>query len=1045
MKTQNSGARDTSLWGCPSLRGCSASRLPLQFSPSALRNYEINRENGTATDVPNRPFPTAGLEFCQDFFKNFDWEEDSGRGYPGKDSRGNKERYWFVVKHRQSGQRIEGFYQEPNYEKGFPDAKKEYWYRVCFTDTENPAIRAWMKEKDLNYLDRIQRTNPALYQQETTAHPGIHQKQLTRQCERGVVVGGEQKKQAVSLASKKQGKEKKEKRRKKEESSKKKSSRRHHPEAGAALPDVPRGKVKTIYAYQSPQGSGQLSFPAGSLLDLLSDEGKWLRCQNQAGDVGMVPSICVEKAKKSPKGGAVAELPPMLVVEGDFSSSPVNRLQATQKEGGPIKVPTILGREPVPLPKHPRKQAKQYVNVLYDYTPDDLATGLVCHEDERLTLLDDSDETWCWCQNERKQKGYVPSNYLEKVEVKNKRGALKADNGLQGKEVETAAGPLPQVPDVVPSLPQAPAVGSVRAVYGYQASQPDQLTFVFDERLEVLRDDGDWWQCRKQSGEVGLVPRNYVMKADEEVSLASEAVTPPLPTPPSPSPSPNPSLGIGSHSAEHLVDYADLRFGRLLGRGGFGEVYRGTSSVHGEVAIKKLLQHKLTATLEAEFRHEAAVMVKMRHPNVLTLYGVVLIPECCMVLEFMARGSLYDVLHSEEPLSWQMRYQVGLDAARGLLYLHGKHILHRDLKSLNVLLDERNKAKLADFGLSKIKVSSSQTHNAGIAGTTQWIAPELFRGERYTPACDVYSLAMVLWELLSRQIPYRNQVPGVIPEWIKSGGRETLPPDSPDSLQALVSDCWKPQPRERPKIREVVSKLQANPITDSTLIPSPHVQGARAADEDASVWSGEPLDTEPNERSGRPAPVSTGWFDSATPASTPSPSATPKTGQPKREQTHDSGWWMQSGTGSAEGQRRGANQRGRANQRGGMRGRGNIGGGSASPGPAGASPSLFQPVGQGRGPSLIPVMTPPPRLEGDGDVFEALAKGNCQARDARQLSFMKGDKLTVIEKQPSGWWMCELNGKRGLAAGSWLQLVEPEAPQQQGGSESSSSMSSGYV
>lgn len=179
MKTQNFGQ---------------ASSAPLHSTPrlsvydslarGAVKDYRENRENGSETDDPKSPFPIAGfdaldiksstwqgLEKWPDssgrhwweitlndgcVIKDFYWTEDKARGYPDKS---NKDRYWFIIHHGATGTKIEGFSQEPDYEKGFPDKDKYYWYYIKYT--ECGAIKAWMEEKDRNYLARIKREEEA--------------------------------------------------------------------------------------------------------------------------------------------------------------------------------------------------------------------------------------------------------------------------------------------------------------------------------------------------------------------------------------------------------------------------------------------------------------------------------------------------------------------------------------------------------------------------------------------------------------------------------------------------------------------------------------------------------------------------------------------------------------------------------------------------------------------------------------------------------------------------------------------------------------------
>ena len=215
-----------------------------------------------------------------------------------------------------------------------------------------------------------------------------------------------------------------------------------------------------------------------------------------------------------------------------------------------------------------------------------------------------------------------------------------------------------------------------------------------------------------------------------------------------------------------------------------------------------LFRSKETIEHENDFEHEVAVMLKLRHPNILTLYGIVLKPEF-MVIELM-EGSLYDVLHSLEILKWPRRYSMALDVARGLAYLHSgaTPILHRDLKSLNILLDASYRAKLSDFGLSRVKAVNSSEFEAGKAGTAFWIAPELHLqpGVSFTTFCDVYSLGIVFWEMLTRKTPSSVYID------VTQGSRGYLaeiPSDAPKSFIDIEQRCWAQNSADRPTAQAV--------------------------------------------------------------------------------------------------------------------------------------------------------------------------------------------------------------------------------------------------
>lgn len=262
----------------------------------------------------------------------------------------------------------------------------------------------------------------------------------------------------------------------------------------------------------------------------------------------------------------------------------------------------------------------------------------------------------------------------------------------------------------------------------------------------------------------------------------------------------------------------------LLSRGGYGEVYRGFYNGQS-VAVKTLLPETRKSFKQINaFLAEVKLMAALEHAQIVRFIGVAWdsLTDLCVVSEYMTGGDLRTTLNRFEEVERRAhgfdrdKVKIALHISHALTYLHSLQpiVLHRDLKSKNILLDSALNAKLTDFGVSRER--SDRTMTAGV-GTSLWMAPEVMLGERYDDKADIFSFGVVLSELDSHVLPYAN-----VKEW--TSGRRI--PDtailqmvslgrlqvqfSPNALPAMVElahACVSVNPNDRPTAADVLYRL----------------------------------------------------------------------------------------------------------------------------------------------------------------------------------------------------------------------------------------------
>ncbi|XP_055815482.1 serine/threonine-protein kinase STY46 [Solanum dulcamara] len=256
------------------------------------------------------------------------------------------------------------------------------------------------------------------------------------------------------------------------------------------------------------------------------------------------------------------------------------------------------------------------------------------------------------------------------------------------------------------------------------------------------------------------------------------------------------------------IDHQLLKFEYKIASGSYGDLYKGTYCSQ-EVAIKILKSERLNTELQTEFAQEVYIMRKVRHKNVVQFIGACTRPpNLCIVTEYMSGGSVYDYLHKQRgSFKLPTLLKVAIDVSKGMNYLHQNNIIHRDLKAANLLMDENEVIKVADFGVARVKAQTGVM--TAETGTYRWMAPEVIEHKPYDHKADIFSFGVVLWELLTGKLPYEYLTPlqaaiGVV----QKGLRPTIPKHTPPKLAELLETCWQQDPTSRPDFSEIVDILQ---------------------------------------------------------------------------------------------------------------------------------------------------------------------------------------------------------------------------------------------
>jgi len=450
-------------------------------------------------------------------------------------------------------------------------------------------------------------------------------------------------------------------------------------------------------------------------------------------------------------------------------------------------------RAPAPLPAAPapaanKEDAKLY-KALYEYearTKEDLSFN----KGDQVYVVNTQDGDWWEAElaSDRKQRGYIPSNYVAPCD------SMESEEWFLGKIKRALAEKM-----VMSSTSGQFLVRESESKPGdYSLSVKDGEN-IKHYRIKTHEDGSGYYIARRVAfKDLKELVTHYQGDADGlcvQLTTPCQAIEKPD------------TVGL-SHNDQWEIPRNSIQLQKKLGAGQFGDVWKGMWNGTTPVAVKTMKPGTMGGE---EFLAEAGLMKKLRHPKLIQLYAVCTKEDpIYIVTELMANGSLLDYLHDKgRALRLPQLVDMCAQVAAGMAYLELQNFIHRDLAARNVLVGDNNIAKVADFGLARVIIENEYTAHEGAKFPIKWTAPEAALRNKFSIKSDVWSFGILLTEVVTYgRIPYPGMTNAEVLQQLEGGYRMPAPPGCPELLYQIMLDCWKASSQERPTFESLQWRLE---------------------------------------------------------------------------------------------------------------------------------------------------------------------------------------------------------------------------------------------